>query len=114
MMSRQQRIQNILTDTLKPTTLLVENESPSHHTPFGIPKEEAETHFKVIAVADCFKTLNRVARHRLVNRAMAEELATGLHALSLHLYTPEEWSLREQNAPDSPPCRGGSRHDEKG
>ena len=33
-----------------------------------------------------------------------------IHALALHTYTPAEWA-EQGTAPESPRCRGGSRHD---
>ncbi|QRN03244.1 BolA/IbaG family iron-sulfur metabolism protein [Legionella sp. MW5194] len=104
-MSRKQRIEDLLMSQLAPVHLSVENESHRHHVPEG-----AETHFKVIAVSDQFTSLNRVARHRLLNRLLADELQTGLHALSLHLYTPAEWQEKEGKVMNSPACRDGYRH----
>lgn len=103
-MSRNQRIHNALSAKLKPEVLKIKNESNQHHVPEG-----SETHFKIIAVSTSFISLNRVTRHRLVNSLIAEEFKLGLHALSLHLYTPAEWE--QQGAiPDSPRCRNGMRH----
>ncbi|GAK85289.1 cell division protein BolA [Vibrio ponticus] len=47
-------------------------------------------------------------RHRLVNQALADELANHIHALAIHTYTPAEWS-EQQRAPHSPMCLGGTR-----
>jgi BolA protein len=41
-------------------------------------------------VSDAFEGLSRVARQRLVMEALTEEFASGLHALSLDLKTPQE------------------------
>ena len=38
---------------------------------------------------------------------LADELAGPVHALALHLYTPQQWSARGEASPDSPNCRGG-------
>jgi BolA protein len=48
-----------------------------------------------------------LARHRLVNETLAEELGGGVHALAIHTYTEEEWRDRFGEAPLSPPCLGG-------
>ncbi len=98
-MSRKQRIYNALSGELKPDSLLIEDESHRHQVPPG-----AETHFKVIAVSTIFESLNRVARHRLINTILATEFMTGLHALSLHLYTPSEWLQKTTGVPASPVC----------
>jgi BolA protein len=48
-----------------------------------------------------------VARHRLVNKILAEELDV-IHALALHTMTPQEWQQKGA-APQSPPCMGGGK-----
>jgi BolA protein len=82
--------------------LHVVNESGSHNVPRG-----SETHFKVVLVTPEFAGLRPIARHRLVNAVLAEELAGGVHALALHTYTEPEWRARFGSAPLSPPCLGG-------
>ena len=98
-MSRAQRLYDALTLALAPDALTVDNESSNHRVPMG-----SETHFKIVAVSAHFNTLTRVARHRVVNTLLKTEFATGLHALSLFLYTPDEWRERNMTAPASPPC----------
>jgi 23S rRNA-/tRNA-specific pseudouridylate synthase len=88
-MSRNLRIHNALSEKLKPEALIVENESNQHNVP-----EDAETHFKIVTVSRQFTNLSRIERHRLVNAIVAEEFQSGLHALSLHLYTPQEWEKK--------------------
>ena len=105
-MSRKLRLHHALTEKLKPDTLLVEDESNRHHVPVG-----AETHFKVVAVSTEFEHLNRVDRHRMINTLFADEFIAGLHALSLHLYTPTEWVQASSKVLPSPACRDGKRHD---
>lgn len=106
MSSRQLRIYNALFAQLKPETLIVENESHSHNVPEG-----SETHFKITAVSDTFESKPRLARHREVLEKLKPEFATGLHALSLHLYTKDEWLKRHGQTQASPPCRDGMHHD---
>ena len=52
------------------------------------PAREGETHFAVTIVSAAFAGLSRVARQRLVYEALAEELATRVHALSLTTLIP--------------------------
>ncbi|MCG6896757.1 MAG: BolA/IbaG family iron-sulfur metabolism protein [Thiocapsa sp.] len=104
-MSRKERIEDILRHSVEPMHLEVTDESHMHSVPPG-----AESHFKVLVVSQTFADQTLVARHRLLNRALAAELTGGLHALSLHAWTPEEWFARGGvSAPDSPPCQGGSK-----
>lgn len=105
-MSRQQRLHDAFSMHLEPIFLNIENETHQHSVPEG-----AESHFKVLIVSPTFQSLNRVARHRLVNHLIQHEFETGLHALSLHLYTPEEWERKDTPVQASPTCKGGSRHD---
>jgi len=92
-----------LQDLLSPQHLEVINESHMHNVPPG-----SESHFKIIAVADEFEGKMLIARHRIINKALAEELAGSIHALSLHTMTPNEWSEKGA-APVSPPCMGGGK-----
>lgn len=101
-MTRKLRIAELLKQKLSPTYLNVEDESHHHHVP-----ENAQTHFKVTLVSSELMNTTRVARHRLVNQLLSEEFALGMHALSLHLYTPEEWSARGESVLKSPNCRDG-------
>lgn len=101
-MNIQQTIENKLTEALLPTHLEVVNETHMHNV-----AEDAESHYKVIAVSTQFEGKPLLQRHRLVNTALAEELAGGIHALALHTMTPGEWEKKNRQAADSPPCHGG-------
>lgn len=68
-----------------------------------------ETHYKAVIVGDAFAGRRPVQRHQLVYRTLGP-LMQDIHALALHTYTPDEWAVQGA-APDSPTCRGGSRHD---
>jgi BolA protein len=103
-MSVQQTITDKLRDALAPDYLDVLNESHMHNVPAG-----SESHFKVVAVAECFEGKPLIQRHRLINAALAEELAGKIHALALHTMTPAEWAARGERVADSPECRGGSK-----
>ena len=46
----------------------------------------SETHFKVVIVSDSFNDKPLLQRHRLVNDALKDELATGVHALSIQVF----------------------------
>lgn len=88
---------------LQPEFLEVINESNNHNVPPG-----SESHFKVIVVSSVFQGKMLVARHRMVNDILAEELAHSIHALVLHTMTQEEWIKKSEKSPESPPCLGGS------
>lgn len=100
----QQTITDKLEKAFSPQHLEVINESHMHNVPQG-----SESHFKVLIVSDEFNNKMLVARHRLVNKALEQELKGGIHALALHTLTMEEW-FEKGKAPESPPCEGGSNN----
>ncbi|SDW64950.1 BolA family protein [Nitrosomonas oligotropha] len=90
--------------SLQPQFLEVVNESHQHNVPVG-----SESHFKVTIVSGAFQGKMLVARHRMVNQILADELAQSIHALVLHTMTMEEWFEKNGTRNDSPPCLGGSK-----
>jgi stress-induced morphogen len=101
--TRRERIETTLSGTFHPTVLVVENESHMHSV-----KPGAETHFKVLVVSEAFEGLPTLARHRRVHEALSDELAKGLHALSLRAKTPVE-AAASATPFESPECLGGSK-----
>lgn len=100
-MSMREKILEALA-ALQPEHLDVLDESHMH-------SRGQQTHYKAVIVSPLFVGLNAVKRHQKVYATLGE-LMGQFHALALHTYTPEEWT--EQGvAPDSPTCKGGSKHD---
>ena len=80
-----------LDHALKPSHLLIEDESHFHRGHAGVRGSTTqETHFSVFCVAEKFVGMPRVQRQREVNTLLREEFHQGLHALSLSLHTPSE------------------------
>lgn len=105
-MSIAYQIEQKLMQAFTPSVLEVINESHQHNVPPG-----SESHFKVVIVTDQFDGKRLLARHRMINQLLAEELAEHIHALALHTYTQHEWSANQgEQAPLSPKCMGGSKH----
>ncbi|CAM2995896.1 BolA family protein [Legionella worsleiensis] len=104
-MSRRTNIETLLSKEFSPLFLSVEDESKNHHVPEG-----AETHFKVIMVSSRFNESTRIARHRMVNQLLKHEFDSGLHALSMHLYTELEWSQKQSPVLKSPACKDGYKN----
>lgn len=100
--SRKEQIINILENALSISHLQVNNESKFHHVP-----KDSETHFKVTIVSPDFEAKKLIQRHKQINQLLAAELANGLHALSIHAYTPTEWEARQPKSRPSPHCRDG-------
>jgi BolA protein len=103
-MSIQQQIQSKLDEALDPSVLEVVNESHMHNVPPG-----SESHFKITVVSQAFDGKMLVARHRIINTLLADELAGPVHAIALHTYTPDEYFERAGAVPESPPCHGGDK-----
>ncbi|KPV39583.1 hypothetical protein AN478_10615 [Thiohalorhabdus denitrificans] len=101
-MTIQSAIEDKLRTAFDPEHLEVINESYMHNVPPG-----SESHFKVYIVSEAFDGEKKVARQRAVNKALAEELAGGVHALSMHTMTPEEWRAQNPEELASPNCKGG-------
>jgi len=74
---------------LRPDKLEVIDESHLHEGHAG-SHPSGESHFRVRIVASRFAGQGRVARHRMINSALAEDLATRVHALAIEAYAPEE------------------------
>ena len=103
-MQKQSAIEQAVRAAFAPAHFELVNESYMHSVPPG-----SESHFKLVLVSEAFNGLRSVARHQRVYAALGD-LMQQIHALALHTYTPEEWQATG-SAPDSPQCRGGSKHD---
>ena len=82
-------IQNKLQAAFEPSRLEVVDDSARHSGHAGA-REGGESHFNVTIEAQAFAGANKVARQRMVYRALAEELAGPLHALSVKALAPGE------------------------
>lgn len=89
MTTMAERITTRLSDALSPARLNVIDESHQHQGHGGW-REGGETHFRVEIVSDAFAGKSRLERHRLVNGALAQELADGVHALAIAARAPGE------------------------
>ncbi|MFT5879264.1 MAG: BolA protein [Moritella sp.] len=79
-------------------------DSHKHNVPAG-----SEIHFSVVIVAAEFEGKMLIARHRMINTALSTQFEEGIHALSIHAYTPQQWAAkpeRAQQMPKAPDCQG--------
>ena len=72
-----------------PTRLDIIDDSDTHRGHAG-HREGGESHFTVIIESAAFAGLGRVERQRRVNKALAEDLAGPVHALSIRATAPGE------------------------
>lgn len=103
-MTMRQYIEAELSSSFSPEYLEVVDESHRHNVPPG-----AESHFKVILVAEKFVGQRLVSRHRQIYSVLSEALAGSVHALALHTYTAQEWNDLQDKQLASPPCMGGGK-----
>jgi BolA protein len=78
-----------LREAFCPESLEVQDESHLHDGHAG-HSARGETHFRVYIVSPAFTGKSRIDRHRLINAALASELAGTVHALALHAKAPGE------------------------
>jgi BolA protein len=78
-----------LTEAFKPQSLRVEDESHKHEGHAG-HRPGGETHFRVYIVSGAFQGKSRIERHRMINAALAAELAASVHALAIKALAPGE------------------------
>ena len=78
-----------LTAAFAPDVLQIQDDSEKHRGHGGW-REGGETHFRVNIVSEAFSGKSRLERHRLVNAALAQELADRVHALAIAAKAPGE------------------------
>jgi BolA protein len=78
-----------LREAFAPDSLTVEDESHRHEGHAG-HRPGGETHFRLHIVSEAFRGKSRLDRHRMINAALAGELAGGVHALAIHASAPGE------------------------
>jgi len=78
-----------LTSAFSPQSLEVVDESHLHAGHAG-SREGGQTHYRVYIVSNAFQGKSRVDRHRMINTALAAELAGSVHALAINAAAPGE------------------------
>lgn len=78
-----------LTAAFQPEVLEIADDSARHQGHAG-HREGGESHFNLLIQAPAFEGLSKIARQRLIHRALAEELAGPVHALSIRALAPGE------------------------
>jgi BolA protein len=85
----RQAITNKLREAFEPERLDVADESHLHEGHAG-HRPGGETHFRVYIVSPAFEGKSRIERHRMINAALAAELAGSVHALAIKAEAPGE------------------------
>jgi BolA protein len=101
-MTIEQTIRSKVEQEFRPQVITLLNESHMHSGP------AMNSHFNLTLVSEDFAGKRPVARHQMVYKLLAEEMAGEVHALALHLFTPEEWQQAGESSLASPNCRGAN------
>jgi stress-induced morphogen len=88
-MTVEDSIREKLTQAFAPVALEVVNDSHRHAGHASSPGT-GESHFSIKVVSAAFAGKSRVERHRMVNAALAAELAGPVHALAITALAPGE------------------------
>lgn len=62
-----------------------------------LPEGVSETHFNVTVISNSFYGLSLIARHQKIYKLLKHELTHGIHALSLSLYTINEYENKTRH-----------------
>lgn len=84
---REQRLRQRLEGSFAPSQLLIENESHLHAGHAGA--QQGHGHFRIRIVAEAFRGVPMVARHRLVYAAVGDLMQTDIHALAIEALPPD-------------------------
>jgi BolA protein len=84
--SREQRLRRRLEEHFTPSLLIIEDESHLHAGHAGAAG--GLSHFRLVIVAEAFRGVTPVARHRLVYAAVGDLLTTDIHALAIEASPP--------------------------
>ncbi len=87
--SMKARIEAKLNKELAPIQLEVFDDSDLHKGHAGA-RPGGESHFRIELNSKVFVGMDRLARHRLVHRILAQEFDDGLHALQIRAVAPDE------------------------
>jgi BolA family transcriptional regulator, general stress-responsive regulator len=84
--SREQRLRQRLESCFTPALLSIEDESHLHAGHAGAAG--GHSHFRITIVAEAFRGISPIARHRLVYAAVDDLLKTDIHALRIEASPP--------------------------
>lgn len=82
-----QRMQERLS-SLQPEHLDIEDDSAAHAGHAGA--RSGGGHYNLTIVSPCFAGLSRVKRHQMVYEALGDLMKTGIHALAIKAFAPNE------------------------
>ena len=78
-----------LTEALAPQNLKLDNDSAQHAGHMG-DDGSGQTHWSLDIVSARFEGQSRVARHRMITKALGDLMDNPIHALAIKARTPDE------------------------
>ena len=101
-----QLIRNRIMEKLRPSELVIENESHRHKA-----RGEEESHFKVLVVSSAFEGLSTLQRHQLVNSTVMNGGPLPCHSLSIKALTVEAFRAKPEVMEEfkTPSCMGSAQ-----
>jgi intracellular septation protein len=85
--SRADRLRERLQNRFAPAQLMIEDESHLHEGHAGAAG--GQSHFRIRIVAEAFRGMPSVARHRLIYAAVDDLMKTDIHALAIDAAAPD-------------------------
>ena len=85
---REERLRRQLMARFSPVELAIEDESHRHAGHAGAAG--GASHFRIRIVAEAFRGISPVARHRLVYAALGDMLKSEIHALAIEALPPAD------------------------
>jgi BolA family transcriptional regulator, general stress-responsive regulator len=85
--TREERLRRRLVERFAPSRLSIEDESHFHAGHAGAAGGQG--HYRVRIVAEAFRGVPAVTRHRLVYAAVGDLLQTDIHALAIEALPPD-------------------------
>jgi intracellular septation protein len=86
--NREQRLRERLESRFAPAQLLIQDESHLHAGHAGAA--DGHSHFRIRIVAEVFRGIPTLARHRLVYAAVDDLMKSDIHALAIEALAPAE------------------------
>ncbi|MFM8467609.1 MAG: BolA family protein [Oxalobacteraceae bacterium] len=92
-MNRVERIHQLLSLSLSPVSLTIDDESALHAGHAGAASGGG--HYRIRMISARFEGLGKLGRHRLVYDCLREMMQKDIHALAMTLLTPAEATASE-------------------
>ena len=85
-LGREERLRERLESRFAPSVLIIKDESRLHAGHAGAAAGHG--HFRITIIAEAFRGVAPVARHRLVYEAVGDLMTTDIHALAIEASPP--------------------------